>query len=650
MKSIFKPEGYLSSIIPGYEFREDQLKMAEFIIDMLLEHESGLIEAGTGIGKTLAYIFPALVYAKENNKKISITTETKALQKQIIDKDLPFVKKIFNDFMNGDFSYSICLGSSNYPCRRRYESILKKGRLTKQDENSLVRLNELFETKKIFSRFDIFISSGIWGRINREPDGCNSYRCVFATRCPYQNAKKEWAKSDILIMNHYLFFANIASGRTYLPETNIVIFDEAHSVEDIASAQLGFTAGFNQFNEIVERYYKKKKRNNLLHFIENNDKRTAATELIKRISREGGIFYEKIRDQFISKGNTLRIKEQFSFGNDFIRLLREFNNLMNDVGDNFSNEILKLEFDIAQGRLFTFIENLASFLYQNNDNYVYWIQKDEKELLGDIMLKGQPINISDILNEQVYSHFDSSLFISATLSICSDFSYISKRFGLSNGKSISLSSTFNFKSQVVLYIASDINNPSSLEYIQRSAETSADIIKYLNGNCLILFTSYKMLGEVKKVLSGMISLPIYSQDEYTSGEALELYLGDNNSILMGTHSFWQGIDLPGDLLRGVIMMRLPFSVPDSPIIEARMENFVKEGLNPFISFQVPDAAIKFKQGFGRLIRSRSDKGIVAVMDPRIHTKSYGKYFIRSIPECPTVYTINDMIINYEKIL
>ena len=343
----------------------------------------------------------------------------------------------------------------------------------------------------------------------------------------------------------------------------------------------------------------------------------------------------------------LRLREPIKKNQNLIDAIEEFMLLMTDVEMELEDdEFVRMEFDIARGRLFIFLESLKLFIYQNNENYVYWIEKDRKKILGNIYLKGQPVVISDIIRKEVIEFYDSSFFVSATLSINKNFSFIENRLGIERHRSISMDSTFDYKNQMVLYIARDLVNPVGDEFLEQSSIISSEIINYLDGNCLLLFTSYKMLGDMKNSLVELFEAPIYSQGELTSSEAVESYKKDTGSILMGTHSFWQGIDLPGDQLRGVVMMKLPFSVPDSPPIQSRLERIKESGRNPFIEYQVPEAVLKFKQGFGRLIRSKKDRGIVAILDSRIISKPYGRRFLDSIPECKIVYTLEELFEEY----
>lgn len=651
MVEIFGNAGFLKQVINDYELREEQLQMAEFILEGLYDSENCLVEAGTGIGKTVAYLVPALIYAIENDKKISLSTETKTLQKQLMDRDIPLVKKLFNRHLNLDFSYSLCLGSSNYPCFARYEALLKKGGFPKSALHSLESLQTRFQNGEMFTRFDLKISSELWGQVNREGDNCSSYRCHYSPMCSYQKARKEWSQSRLLVMNHYLFFTNIASGKVYLPQTELAIFDEAHSIEEIASSQLGCEAGHEELTSILSLFHRARKKNTLIGTLPNNELKKRYLDLIHAATAEAGNFFEKARSRFLLEKNTLRIRKPVEEGYPLVDLLKQLMILIAESEDHFyQDEFLKLEFDIARSKLFLYLEGLRTFMYHEKEEYVYWMEKETGRLLGDIRLRARPVNISEIMSHEVMSFYEASVFVSATLAVNGDFSYMINRLGIDRCRALALKSTFDYKNQMVIYIAGDITAPETGNFFEESALVSSGIIKELNGNCLMLFTSYKMLGEVKSRLMNIVEFPIYSQDTLTSSEALDNFINDHNSILMGTHSLWQGIDLRGDLLRGVIMMKLPFSVPDSPAVEAKIERIVSEGKNPFTAFQVPEAVIRFKQGYGRLIRSRKDKGVIAILDSRIVKKSYGKIFLKSLPEeCAIVYSVQDLIDKYREL-
>ena len=643
MDRIFDKKGYLSEILPAYEFRNEQLAMSAFILERLYESENGVIEAGTGTGKTLAYLIPAILYCLENDKKITVSTETKTLQKQLIDKDIPIVKEIFSTYFNMDFSFSICLGGSNYPCRMRFEAALRAGKVHAGDLNKFKKISRLFNSREIFTNFDLNLPAYLWDEIKREGDSCNAQRCAFASGCAFQMARRQWGQSHCLVMNHHLFFANIASGKTYLPPFDIVVFDEAHSVEEIAAAQIGFNLGYRELLDIVNRFRGDTRQSLIQNIITNERLRSRCIDSIAKVIPEINAFYEDMRKLMPEGKNSIRIRDRVASGNQLIELLKECMTLMAEADRGIDDENpWRTEFDIARGKLFNYIESLASFVFQHNANYVYWIERDSDTLFGDVSLRGQPVDVSEIVNREIVTFYDSSIFVSATLAVDGDFSYIVKRLGIEHHKMLFLESSFDYKIQAVLYIARDIPDPADGAYNEQASTHAAGIINLLKGNCLMLFTSYKTLREVRKIMSGLIDYTVYSQDISSATDALDQYIKHENAVLMGTHSFWQGLDLHGDLVRGVIMMKLPFAVPDSPPVEAKMERIVAEGKDPFYGFQIPEAVIRFKQGFGRLIRSSTDRGIVAVLDSRILRKSYGKYFLKSVPECRIVHSIREL--------
>ena len=647
MIDIFKKDGYLNGMVPNYEYREEQLLMADFILERLVEKEHAIVEAGTGTGKTLAYLLPAIIHAKKNDLRVAITTETKALQKQLLTHDLPLVQKLLTEKFGIEFNYALCMGSVNYVCRKRCELVISKGLFSQYTLDQLDQIRKLIVLGEVFTRFDVSVSDDVWRDVCREPDACLSYRCHYRQQCTFMRAKKEWENADLLIMNHYMFFTNIASGQTYLPPSDIIIFDEAHSLEDIASNQLGFDISFSLLRSIMDRFHTPRRRNTLLTSINNKLHKENAIQLWEEIIKEGDLFFTRTGKLLTNKSQWQRILKPIEGRIELITRITELLSIFEEIKDDFDDESLQIDFDIARSKLFIFCESLKSFTEQNQRDYVYWLEpKNNGTLLSELHCKGQPLRINNIMRAEVMRRYNSAIFVSATLSINKDFSYTAGRLGIERFKTMTLPSPFDYKQQAVLFLEKNMPEPTDPSFTLSAAKLASNLIQLVNGNCLLLFTSYKMLEEVRSLIANMIPHRIYSQGDLPSQEALAMYINDENSVLMGTHSFWQGIDLPGDLLRCVIMMRLPFAVPDSPIIQARSDELKEKGKNPFVVYQIPEAVIKFKQGFGRLIRSKKDHGIIAVLDTRITSKPYGSNFLQSVPACRQVFSFPVLSENY----
>lgn len=642
MINIFGKDGILGNIHENFEFRNEQLQMAEFVYELFSENRSGIVEAGTGVGKTLAYLVPAIMYCMENNNILAISTETKALQKQLIDNDLPLVRAVLDEH-GVKFKYSLCLGSSNYACMRRFSALVERGGFSKKDINHIESLSDKIHSRNVFSRFDISIPDYLWSSVSREPDTCSNYKCPYFSNCVFQLAKKEWSDSNLLVMNHYLFFTNISVQKTYLPLFDIVIFDEAHSIEDICADQMGFSINDTDLHELIKRYFSIQLRDKISEISNCKTIIKKAGKIAVRITGESETFFESMRNCLTDKTTARSITPPGNIAKDLIGLLDEFLFTLNEIAPKLETESMIFEFDLFRSKIFQFSENLKSFSFHSRDSYVYWMEKQDDALLGSVYLKGQPLDIDGILNSEVNSFYNSVLYTSATLSINGSFDYVRDRLGIENGRELLLKSPFNYKEQAVLYTSRSEIDPDNPLYIDNIARDIAIIVEALGGNCLVLFTSYWAMNRTREKLESMTQRTLHVQGDSPASVVLRNYIKDSGSILMGTNSFWQGIDLTGDLLKGVIITRLPFSVPDRPYIQARTEKFIEKGLNPFFAYQVPEAILKFKQGFGRLIRSGSDRGIVAVLDPRITKKKYGSSFINSIPQCDTVTSMDDLI-------
>ena len=555
MKDIFGPGGHLDTQLAEYEYRESQLLMASFIHERLHYLENGIVEAGTGTGKTMAYLIPALKYAAESDKKIAITTETRALQKQLVEKDIPLVQKIFRENFYADFKYAICFGSSNYPCRKRFERAVRKGEFERADMEHINRVAQMFRQKKIFTMFEADVPFRLWEEISRDPEVCDQQRCQFSHQCQFQAARREWAQADLLVMNHYLFFSNVGSAKSYLPVSDVVIFDEAHSVEQIASKQLGFSIDYDMLVNLLQRFFQRGRRGIINSFASQELRQEAMSEL-ETVAKKGQVFFEKAKSLFVNERETTRrIITSLDFGGELYTAIGKFLGTVAKGEGDLDEDELRVEYEPARNRLTAFADSLSSVTVLMVPDFVYWLERSSSDLLGNVSLTGRPLNIDMIMKQEVYSFYESSVFVSATLSVKNDFSFFSATTGFENGSGIVLDSPFNYREQMLVYLGADLPSPEDERYPTAAAKACAQIINILSGRCLILFTSYYMLRTVRAMLEKLTVCTIYSQDTMTASKALNLYVNDPHSVLMGTHSYWQGIDLPGDLVDEIMAAR-----------------------------------------------------------------------------------------------
>ena len=639
MNDVFGSEGCLNGILPFFEYRRQQEEMAAFIDRSISSGGIVFVEAGTGTGKTVAYLVPALLHCLREGKILAVSTETKTLQKQLVDKDLPLVHKVISEHNGIDFRYSVCFGSANYPCRKRFELLVGRGGFLFDEKDQIDEVSALFEEGESFTRYDVDISSSLWKEIERDSDICGGYECAFGKVCAFQKARREWLASQLLVMNHYLFFSNVAAGKTYLPRFDAVIFDEAHSVEQIAARQLGFNLSYGLLLDVLERFHHRNKKM-LLPKITSRTVQDEARALFFEIEKEGRAFFEKARTLTDDRKRSFRLREPYVDGEDLLELIERFISVVSSAEEDFCDEPDKSEFEAARSKASAFKNALTIVARKPQDDMVVWIDRDET--LTGTTICGTPIDAGPLMEEQIYSYYEYTAFVSATLSVDGDFSFIQNRLGASDADCVSFDSPFDYENRVMLYLPDDLPSPQESGFSEALVERCAGLIRACGGNCLLLFTSYEMLRDAVPKLRELVDNEIFSQGESDSVKAVADYCDAPGAVLAGTHSFWQGLDLPGDLVKCVIITKLPFPVPDRPEIEARTELLVKKGGNAFYGFHVPTAVIQFKQGFGRLMRRHTDRGVVAVLDNRVLTKGYGKVFLHSVPECITSSSLKDV--------
>jgi ATP-dependent DNA helicase DinG len=619
---IFGEAGLISSAMSSaYELRPQQLAMAEAVDNALTNKNHLIVEAGTGVGKSLAYLVPLILWAREEKCRSVVATYTKALQQQLVDKDLPFLKKTL-----GDFRFALCVGGENYLCLRRFDH-LRMGDLYEQVE--VEALNRLFEWSTrtrtgLKSELTFEPSPALWAKACRQADLCFGKDCGFYKDCCYQKAKILEQQAHILVANHHLFFADLATGGNVLPRYKAVVFDEAHQVEGVATDYLGVEVSNFSARYLLDSLLSHRTRKGLLTRLTIQG---AAVQDVRGMLEGLRVIAENF---FLNLHPVLRNEPTLRLRQPGI-----VPDILSDPLMELSDGLLKLTVETHEEELEVkaFAERAKSLgaavrtnLSQSVEGFVYWAERDHARC----RLVASPIDVADVLREELFGKTESVILTSATLSAGGSFAYIKGRLGLDAPQELMLDSPFDFENQALLYVAPGLDALKTDGFQEKFEAELKAVLSITRGRTLVLFTSYGQLrASAETVRRELPELGFLCQGEMPAYRLVEQFKLVPNAVLMGTASFWQGIDIPGDALQCVVIAKLPFAVPDEPITEARMERLK----NPFYEYQVPQATLLFRQGFGRLIRTKSDRGAVAVLDSRIMTKSYGKSFFKSIPKC-----------------
>jgi len=648
---FFEEDGLLRQHFPNFEFRDSQLKMALSVADSLENNRHLFIEAPTGIGKSLAYLVPSIYYAKKYGKKAVISTHTINLQEQLIGNDIPLLKKI----LPFDFEASLLKGKTNYVCPNRLRKACENSNALFED-NELITLEKIYRwsrntTDGTLSDTNFTIEPNVWQTVCAEVNVCTNKTCgdINDTECFFQKAKHKVYKSDVVILNHYLFFTlfNAASkdqknGFLYL--NDFVIFDEGHTLEDAAAEMLVPKVSREMVKyHLLRLYNEKKKKGFLVSFpalqilpvVQNlmDINQSFFYELRRKVFKREFVKYDKlakrIRDNGIIK-NQLNDEIQ-----TLIRHLKELKKFAkNDIVENeISDYIIRFA---EMNRI------INEFIDLKENDYVYWVELSNNNLDSNTTLCASPLDISGYLREHLFKENNSAVITSATLSINDNFSYYKNRLGGEVAEDVKLPTQFDYYRQVKIIIPNDNNliplKDSNTAYVNALTQWIEKTIKKTNGKALVLFTNSLLMKEIGNRLRDNLNeqgLELLIQGEGLSRKnILDRFKADINSVLFGLDSFWLGVDVPGESLSNLILTKLPFTVPDHPLIQARLEYIDSRGGNSFMDYSLPEAVLKFRQGAGRLIRSKTDEGIITILDFRILSKQYGKYFLNALEECP----------------
>jgi ATP-dependent DNA helicase DinG len=619
MEEVFGPGGLLDKcMMGGYEHRPGQLEMARAVDDAFEKHHHAIVEAGTGTGKTLAYLLPAIC----SGRRVVISTATKSLQEQLYQKDVPFLQKHFAP----NLKVAVMKGRSNFLCLTKLHALADQPMLRGMEEVDAFRQirdwSKLTETGDRAELTFLPDDSELWSRIDARRETCTGKKCPQFEQCFLTAMQTRAREADIIIVNHHLFFADLALKQddfgSILPEYSAVVFDEAHEMEDVASDYFGQEISNFRFEELARDADQAIR---LAHL--------GTPSLLRRTQR--------IREKSRAFFDTFPPRDgRFPFSRQEREAFMEQNR---EAYDALHNALKGLETEIAAltqrpeeliriARRSFEIRQELSFLFESNEkNYVYWFERRNK----GVFLAATPIDVSQILREKLFEAFDTVILTSATLTVAGRFEFIRQRMGLDHAKETALPPEFDYEQQALLYLPQRMPDVRDARFSEKAADEIATLLELSEGRAFCLFTSYSQMNELFGRLRERLNFPLLLQGTAPRSALLERFKTTPNAVLFATASFWQGVDVPGEQLSCVIVDRLPFAVPSDPIVAARVRALQEEGRNPFAEFQVPEAVLSLKQGFGRLIRTKTDRGVLALLDTRIQRMPYGKIFLESLP-------------------
>jgi ATP-dependent DNA helicase DinG len=630
MHEVFGPGGLLERcMIGGYEHRRGQLEMAELVQEAFESRHHVVVEAGTGTGKTLAYLLPAIC----SGRRVVISTATKSLQEQLYQKDIPFLQKHFAP----ELKAAVMKGRSNFLCRVKVHQMADQPLLKGMEEIDAFRqIRDWSKVTETGDRAELTFlpdDSDLWARLDARRDTCTGQKCPEFHQCFLTAMHQRAKEADLIIVNHHLFFADLALKQddfgSILPEYSAVVFDEAHEMEDVASDYFGRQISNYRFEELA------RDADLTLRLV-----RLSSPALLRRTQR----IRERSRtffDAFPARDGRFPFSrnERAAFLEEHREAYDALATALKGMETEFAALTQKPEELLRIARRSFELRQELTFLFESNErNFVYWFERRNK----GVFLAATPIDVSQILRERLFEQFDTTILTSATLTVGGRFEYIRQRLGLDHTKERALPPEFDWAKQALLYMPRtlpDVRNPG---FAAAAADEIVKLLELSQGRAFCLFTSYSQMNDLFERVRNRVSFPLLLQGTAPRSLLLERFKNTPGAVLFATSSFWQGVDVPGDQLSCVIVDRLPFAVPSDPIVAARVSALQEDGRNPFAEFQVPQAVLALKQGFGRLIRTKTDRGVLALLDTRIQRMPYGKIFLESLPPYGTTHELADV--------
>jgi len=639
MKEVFGPGGFLEKCMKGgfdrsvvssdYEYRAAQLEMAEVVHDAFATHRHAIVEAGTGTGKTLAYLIPAI----SSGRRVVISTATKSLQEQLFQKDIPFLRKHFAP----NLKVALMKGRSNFLCISKLNQMQDQSLLKGIDEMDYFRqIKDWAKLTETGDRTELTFlpdDSELWGRLDARRDSCTGQKCPSFNPCFVTGMHQRAKEADLIIVNHHLFFADLALKQddfgSILPEYSAVVFDEAHEMEDVASDYFG-----RQVSNFRSEELARDTDQTLRLLARGTPSLLRKTQRIRERSRS---FFELFPPRE-GKFSFLR-REREAFLEQHREAYDALLSSLKSLETEMAAQTDKPEELVRMARRSFELRQELMFLFESNEkNFVYWYERRNK----GVFLTATPIDVSQILRERLFEQFDTVILTSATLTVGGRFDYVRQRFGLDHAKERKLPPEFDYPSQALLYLPRKMPDVRDPGFSSKAADEIVQLLDHSQGRAFCLFTSYTQMKDLYERVRQRVSFPLLLQGTAPRSALLERFKNTEGAVLFATASFWQGVDVPGEQLSCVIVDRLPFAVPSDPVVAARVEALQDEGRNAFAEFQVPQAVLSLKQGFGRLIRTKTDRGVLALLDTRIQRMPYGKIFLESLPRYRVTYELTDV--------